>query len=206
MFRNDTITTTILVLAALALAFAAPAAAEEDKPIRHGFFVGGDIGFGAAATTHEIGGTEYDIEHDDVGAGISLRGGYQFTTWFGLSLDCRGVSMGFEDGHRTSVNSSALVATFYPGNNGFFLRLGFGGARVDVDIPDDYDTSTGLAREYEKDVDIGVFGLGYEWMMNDHYSLGIGLETRGGELDDFDDLKKVTVGEATFGVSMNYFF
>ena len=104
------------------------------------------------------------------------------------------------------VAQAAEAETPKPGNGGFFLRIGFGGARVHVEIPEDYDTETGLAREFEKDTGIAAFGLGYEWMVNDHYSLGFALDARGGEIDDFGELETISFGESTFGVSMNYFF
>ena len=209
MFRKHYVALKILALVALAVVVAQAAEAGTRKPVRSGFFLGADLGVGGAGLKYEIDGQEYE-SHDDLeglfGGGATLRMGYQFAPWFGLSIDARGTGMGREDDHVIAVASSVIMGTFYPGNNGFFIRIGFGGARVHVEIPEDYDTETGLAREFEEDTGISAFGIGYEWMVNDHYSLGFALDARGGEIDDFDDLEDIEFGEATFGVSMNYFF
>lgn len=209
MFRKHLVALKILAIVALAVVVAQAAEAGDAKPVRRGFFIGADLGVGGAAVEYEIDGQKYESTDDldgVFGGGATLRAGYQFTPWFGLSIDARGAGQGQEDDHVVAVASSVIMATFYPGSGGFFLRIGFGGARIHTEIPGDYDTGTGLAREFEKDASIAAFGLGYEWMVNEHYSLGFAMDARGGDACDFDEFEDFHFGEATFGVSMNYFF
>jgi len=211
MFRKHLVALKILALVAVVVVVAQAAEAQtgNDKPVRDGFFIGADLGVGGAGLKYEIDGQEYESSDDleDVfGGGATLRLGYQFTPWFGLSVDARGVGMGQDDDHVIAVASSVIMATFYPGSGGFFIRVGVGAARIHVEIPDDYDTETGLAREFEKDTSITALGLGYEWMVNEHYSLGFALDARGSDVCNFDEFDDFEFGEATFGVSMNYFF
>lgn len=205
MNRTQQFALKILILVALVAVVAQAADAHEPKRVRHGFFLGADLGTGGAKLEYEVDGQKYESV-DDLGAGMGLRMGYQFAPWFGLSVDLRGVGQGHEDEFLLGIGSSAIAATFYPGNGGFFIRLGFGTARIKTELPDDYDTETGLAREIDQEASIGVFALGYEWMANDHFSIGLTAEGRGGEIDDFDGLTDVTFGEGTLGLSMNYFF
>ncbi len=209
MFRKQYVALKILVLVALIVAVTQAAEAGTGNHVRKGFFLGADLGVGGAGVSYEIDGQKYE-SHDDfkdvLGGGMTLRMGYQFAPWFGLSIDARGVGQGGEDDHVIAVASSVIMGTFYPGNGGFFIRLGFGGARVHVEVPDDYVLEDGLAREFEKDTNVTAFGLGYEWMVNSHYSLGFAVDARGGEIDDFDELGDINFGETTVGVSMNYFF
>ena len=205
MTRNQHTALKILVAVALITMVAQVVTAHEPERVRHGFFLGADLGMGGATLKYEIDGVDYETE-EDLGAGLTLRLGYQFVPWFSLSLDARGVGQGQEDDHILVVGSSAIIATFYPGGGGFFIRLGVGGACITTELPADYDTRTGLARVIDEETGITVFGLGYEWMANEHFSLGLSMEARGGEIDDFDEITDATIGEATFGLSMNYYF
>ena len=205
MTRNQRIALKILVVVALVALAAQATEAHEPERVRHGFYLGTDLGMGGAKLEYEIDGEKYESE-DELGVGLTLRLGYQFAPWFSLSIDARGVGQGREDDHILAVGSSTLMATFYPGNGGFFFRFGVGGARVKTELPADYDIRTGLAREIDAEADIVAFGLGYEWMANEHFSIGLSVEARGGEIKDLDEITDATIGESTFGLSMNYFF
>jgi len=205
MSRNQKFALKILFVVALVAVVAQAVQAHEPERVRHGFFLGTDFGMGGAGLEYYIDGEKYESE-EELGAGLTLRLGYQFAPWFGLSINARGVGQGREDDHILAVGSSTITATFYPGSGGFFFRFGVGNARVKTELPEDYDTATGLAREIDEEADIVAFGLGYEWMANDHFSIGLSMETRGGEIDDFDEITDATIGDATFGLSMNYFF
>ena len=205
MSRNQKFALKILFVVALVAMVAQAVQAHEPERVRHGFFLGADLGMGGARLEYYIDGEKYESE-EELGAGLTLRLGYQFVPWFSLSLNARGVGQGRQDDHILAVGSSTIIATFYPGSGGFFFRFGVGGARVKTELPADYDTATGLAREMDAEADIMAFGLGYEWMANEHFSIGLSVETRGGEIDDFDEITDATIGDATFGLSMNYFF
>jgi hypothetical protein len=209
MTRNQIIALKILAAVFLVAMVAQAADAHEPERVRKGFFLGADLGVGGAGVEYEVDGKQYESKDDYkdlLGGGMTLRLGYQFAPWFGLSIDGRGFGVGREDDHVLAIASSTLMGTFYPGNGGFFIRFGLGVARVHVEVPDDLDPDESLAREFEEDGGIAAFGLGYEWMVNDHYSLGFAFDTRGGGIDDLDGITDIKFGEATFGVSMNYFF
>jgi hypothetical protein len=192
----------MVALLAASILTAGAVQAQTGKLERRGFFGGLDFGVGAGQVQYEQDGVQYDSE-EKAGAGLGLRLGYAFNPYFSLSADVRGFGME-DDDLRYGIGSSALVATVYPAGGGFFLRVGAGGARLETEFTDDADRD--LVREFDERGAIVTFGLGYEWLVNEHFSLGLALDARGGMVEDFGDIEDVEFGESTLGLSMNYFF
>lgn len=215
-------TTNLLPLAALTLAMtvvlaigpattaahACPADGEEGcGHERHGWFAGLDLGAGTAKLEYEQDGNK--VESDDTAAlGVTLRLGYQFSRCFALTLDTRGVSRE-DDGQELSIGSTVLMAKLHPGGRGFFVRGGVGRGCITTEFDTDADQAADqpeLATLDDEHALILAFGVGYEWMVNDSFSLGLALDARGAELDDQDDLTDIKFGESTLGITMNWFF
>jgi len=193
---------TAALLAALILA-AGLAQAAENTPDRRGFFAGLDLGVGGAALEWEQDGVDHDTDENPA-AGMTLRLGYHFSPVFALTLDTRGV--GFDDdGHELDIKSTVLMAKFHPGGGGFFLRAGAGHGCITSELDHDATETDAIELDDEHALMI-AFGLGYEWMVSDSFSLGLALDARGAELDDMDAVKDIRFGESTLGLTMNWFF
>ena len=202
---------TILGLAAgpaVTPALACPADGEQDcGHARQGWFAGLDLGAGSAKLEYEQDGTGFESD-DTTALGVTLRVGYQFSRCFALTLDTRGVGRE-DDGQELAIGSTVLMAKLHPGGRGFFIRGGLGRGCITTEFDADADDAADQAELPDLDDEhalILAFGVGYEWMVSDSFSLGLAFDARGAELDDQDDLTDIKFGESTLGVTMNWFF
>jgi len=200
MTRNANLIATGILAASLLATSTALAGSHAES--RHGWFGGLDLGLGGTHLEYEKNGHDFESD-DDTGAGLGVRLGYAFSPVFTLAIEARGAGQD-DDGYEYNTASTSLLMTFYPGRGGFFLRTGVGSAHVETEIPANADPLREQA--IDKHAPVFAFGLGYEWMVSRNVALGLALEARGGEIDDFDQVEDITFGESTLGVTMNWFF
>lgn len=205
MFRSTRITMALaLLVIAAVLASASSSHAGEPRTERQGFFLGFDLGAGGSYLEYEKNGQTYESDEDDShGSGGTFRVGYAFNPHVLLSLDMRGFNH-FGDEFDYDLGTSTVTATIYPTGGGFFLRCGVGGARLETDVPDDTDDA--LIEEFDENGAALALGLGYDWMVNEHFAIGLALAARGAVFEDFGEFEDVRAAESTFGVTMNYYF
>jgi len=154
----------------------------------HGFFLGFNLGAGTAEVSS--GGESSDREWG--GAGNFRLGGAvkndlliggEFTGW---TKD--------KDGTTVSLSTALFAVTYYPGNQGFFLRggMGFGSSHFEQDVAGGYKRSkdeTGFAL---------AGAAGYEWRLTRKFALGPQVEFNylniGGDLVDTANFFDATLG------------
>lgn len=202
MFRSIRFPLTASLVVLLATLAAAHVATAEPRHDREGFFVGLDIGAAGAGFEFEKDGRTYEYD-DNSGGALGVRLGYAFNPYVILSLE------GHSFGHSGSdfdfeLCSRTLSATVYPAGGGFYLRAGLGVAKFETELHDGNDDEA--IEEFDEDGGAIALGLGYDWMVNEHLAVGLGLETRGMAFDDFGDFEETVAGEGALGLTMNYYF
>ncbi|MEZ4387066.1 MAG: hypothetical protein R3D98_05730 [Candidatus Krumholzibacteriia bacterium] len=203
MHRSTRITMALsLLVIILTVVAAGSARAGEPRLDRHGFFAGLDLGAGGSHFEYTKNGQTYESDEDNGGA-VGLRLGYAFNPYFSLSLDARGYGHQADD-FDYSLGSSTLSATVYPMGGGFFFRVSAGHACLETDVPS--DTRDPLIEEFDECGPALGLGLGYDWMVNRHFAIGLSLESRGAAIDDFGEFTDVKIGESSLGATMNYYF
>jgi len=203
MFRQTrfTMALSLLILAAVVLG-AASSASAAPRVDRHGFFLGLDLGAGGGGLEYEKGGQTYESD-DDQGCILGLRAGYAFNPYFSLSFDHREFHHEGDD-FEYKLNTGTITATVYPMGGGFFMRFGVGAGCLETEVPGDSDDP--LIEEFEEEGGVLGFGLGYDWMVNEHFAIGLSLDARGLALEDFGEFEDLRAGEGSLGVTMNYYF
>jgi len=186
----------------ITLLMATSAAAGQFNHHRKGLFLGVDVGAGGSYLEYEKNGQKYESEEDSGGA-LGLRFGYAFNPYFSLAIEGRGYGHA-DDDFDYGIGSTTLMATMYPMGGGFFLRVGLGGAVLKTEVPSDTDDE--LIGEFEEEGGVIALGLGYEWMVSEHFGVGLALDARGGATEDFGEFEDVGFAESTLGLTMNYFF
>lgn len=204
MFRQTRYTMALSLIILAAVALGAGNAAAEPRHDRQGFFLGLDLGAGGGGVEWDNAGQTFKSE-EDAGLAGTVRLGYAFNPYFSLSLDQRGFEHN-DDDFEYSLNSTALNATVYPMGGGFFLRMGVGAGQFESTVGEDNDDP--LAAELDETGGVVSFGLGYDWMVNEHFAIGLSADARGLVIDDdeLDGLENFKSGEGSLGLTMNYYF
>jgi hypothetical protein len=190
-----------LLLAALVLAVAAsaPARAGEHPHDRKGLLLGFNFGGGSGILAFERAGEDYEIEFEE-GHSSQARIGYAFSDRFALSLE--GTGFHWKDGEQeVDGGVGCLVATWWPGGGGFFLRLGVGGGVYDAKV-DDPDAHIDWK---ERDGAAGLLGLGYEWRLTRSFALGVAADISGVKYDDLPLFKETGLGSAAVSAQFNWY-
>ena len=172
-------TTTILLLALIALVtLAGSSRAATHEHVREGFLLGFNLGGGSAQGQVEGDGFEVSTDDRVGGVGVGLRLGYAVRPDLVLGVESGGwgrqedvILFGSEVTTTTTVVVSALAATWYPGEGGFFLRGGIGVGTY---------TETAELGNLEAEVSDSGLGLllalGYEWRLGTRFALGPQLD------------------------------
>ncbi len=182
---------TIHTLAVAALAtslFAGTAFAGSHPQDHNGFFIGFNLGAGTAQIKND--GESSDREWGGAGnfrLGGAIKNnlllGGEFTGW---TRD--------QDGSTVSLSSVLFAVTYYPTNEGFYLRggMGFGSSHFSIDLGDDVTQSkdeSGFAL---------ALATGYEWRLTKKFALGPQVEFNwmdiGGDLVETANFFDATLG------------
>jgi len=157
---------TIAVGATVAAILLASTIAGASAHVRRGAILGLNLGTGSSTL-------EYDAPNGHVkrtvdgGIAGGARLGYAFSDRLVLSLEAHGY--GWDDGAASrNAGVGLLVATWYPGAGGFFLRAGVGGGRIAVHEP-------GIGWK-DRDGGAGTVGLGYEWRVGPQFAMGLAAD------------------------------
>ena len=179
----------LVVLAALLVVLSVGSAFAGKYPHAHnGFFIGFNLGAGTA-----------DINVDDVDTDREWGGAANFRAGGAIkdNLLLGGEITGWakeEDGNTLSLSTFLFDVTYYPGNEGFFLRggVGFGTSSFEADAGDGFTLSkdeTGFAM---------AAAAGYEWRLTNKFALGPQVEFNylniGGDLVDTANFFDATLG------------
>ena len=154
----------------------------------HGFFIGFNLGAGTAdvSASGESSDREWGGAADfRLGGAVkdNLLVGGEFTAW---GKD--------ENSTNVSLSTALFAVTYYPGNEGFFLRggMGFGTSSFEEDLSNGYTRSkseTGFAM---------AAAAGYEWRLTRKFALGPQVEFNylniGGDLVDTANFFNTTLG------------
>lgn len=179
----------MLVVAALATSLYAGSAIAGAYPHdHHGFFIGFNLGAGTA----QIKNDGESSDHEWGGAGNFRLGGAvknnlllgaEFTGW---TRD--------DNGNTVSLSSILFAVTYYPTDQGFYLRggAGFGSSHFSTDLPNGSTLSkdeSGFAM---------ALATGYEWRLTKKFALGPQVEFNwldiGGDLVDTANFFDATLG------------
>ena len=179
----------MLVVATLATSlYAGNAVAGAYPHDHHGFFIGFNLGAGTA----QIKNDGESSDHEWGGAGNFRLGGAvknnlllgaEFTGW---TKD--------DNGNTVSLSSILFAVTYYPTDQGFYLRggAGFGGSHFSTDLPNGSTLSkdeSGFAM---------ALATGYEWRLTKKFALGPQVEFNwldiGGDLVDTANFFDATLG------------
>jgi hypothetical protein len=195
---------TNLTLAALALTslLAAAAQAGTHPNERRGWIVGFDIGTGTSLVKYDRPVGNYESDDDEIGGSFGIRVGYGLSDRFTLTLDSNGFGLE-DDDWETGIGTTVAMATYHFGGGGFFLRAGAGIGRIETTLPDDLTGSPAV--EIKKNGPVAAFGLGYEWRVGQKFGLGLALDSRGGAIEDFDDLTDISFTKSTVGLQFNWY-
>ena len=166
------------------------AAASAEPHTRNGLCLG--LGFGLES----VSWTDADGDRNVEGSGTgNARAGYAIKPDLVLGIEFWGWAKDYEISTTTlpvpvdvRLTATTIGVTYFPGNAGFFVRLGAGIAygRIEVNPPPSVDS---VAADAEADTGIAVsLAPGYEWRLTPKFALGaqgdivyLGL---GGALED----------------------
>ena len=194
-----------ITLAALTLGTLLSAATAQAGPYpndRRGWIVGFGFGSGSAQVEYDRPSGKFESDDKEIGASFGVRVGYGLSDRFTLTLDSDGFSQQHDD-FETTIGTTVAMATYHFGGGGFFLRAGGGVGRVETKLPDNLTGSPAV--EFKKNGPIAALGLGYEWRVGEKFAIGLSLDARGGEIDDFDDLTDITFGKGSLGMQFNWY-
>jgi hypothetical protein len=177
----------VLAVAVLAVALSAGAARSADHQ-RGGFFIGFNLGAGTAGISSDLGDTEREwggAANFRLGAAIKsdLLLGADFSAWAKE-----------EDGTTVTLSTYLVAVTYYPGDEGFFLRggIGFGSTSFEVDF------GGGLTQTKDESGFALAGAAGYEWRLTRKFALGPQVEFTylniGGDLIDTANYFNGTLG------------
>lgn len=153
-----------------------------------GFFIGFNLGGGTA----DINVDDADTDREWGGTGNFRLGG---AIKDNLLLGGEGTGwIKEEDGNTLALSTFLFAVTYYPGNEGFFLRagMGFGTSSFEADAGDGFTLSkdeTGFAL---------AAAAGYEWRLTKKFAIGPQVEFNylniGGDLVDTANFFDATLG------------
>lgn len=172
------------------LALAAPAAIAGDDPhTRSGFFIGFNVGAGTAdVTVPGVGDTDREW-----GGAADFRLGGAIGNNLLLGAESSGWAKD-EDGSSLSLGTLSFAVTYYPGDQGFFVKggIGFASSSYEIDLANGFQqskTETGFGLQG---------GLGYEWRLTRKFAMGPQVEfvylNIGGDLVDTANFFDATLG------------
>jgi hypothetical protein len=178
------------LVAALALVLAAGAAVAGDNPHTHGgFFIGFNLGAGSADVT--IPGVE-DTDRE-WGAAGNFRLGGAINDNLLLGAESSGWAKD-EGGSSLSLGTLAFAVTYYPTDQGFFLKgaIGFASSSYETDLANGFTQS-------KTETGFGLQGaMGYEWRLTRKFAMGPQVEfvylNIGGDLVDTANFFDATLG------------
>jgi len=199
---NRQLRTTLMILMTLTLILTSVAQAGEHHRTKHGLFLGLDMNSGGGGLEYEIDGEKFKSE-ENIGAGGGIRFGFAFNQYVSLAVEGRGFAYRTDD-LDYALGSGLLVVTVYPAGGGFYLKLGMGAGGIVAEARDGVDPESVV--EFDEEAGVGAFGLGYEWMVNPNFGLGVAWDMTGLVSDDFDDVEDLVAGSSTLGLAMNYYF
>lgn len=156
---------------------------------RSGFFIGFNLGAGNA----EISVPDVGDSDRAWGGAADFRLGGAIKEDLLLGAESSGWAKD-KDGTTVTLSAIALAATYYPGNQGFFLRGGMGLATSSVEI----ELTNGFTQS-KNETGFGLLGaMGYEWRLTKKFALGPQVEfvylNIGGDLVDTANFFDVTLG------------
>ena len=155
------------------------------KHLRKGFFVGFNVGSGGSGIGFTRG-DEFVSERPAGGPFGGLRLGIAVSNSIAFAIEAYGLGVcendhaGADSDDEQGLGAAFVTVTWWPGGEGFFMRLGFGAGGGNV-----MHRATGKKIHFE-DRDAALFGLGYEWRLSKHFALGAAVDAIGFELDDLD--------------------
>lgn len=202
MFRSSRLIPAACLGILFLTAILAGAAIAEPRHDRQGFFMGLDLGAAGSGFEFDKGHKTYEYD-DQSGAALGVRLGYAFNPYVSLSLEGRGFGYTGND-FDYNLCTRTLSVTVYPAGGGFYLRTGLGASRFETELHDDNDDA--VIEEIDEDGGAIALGLGYDWMLNQHFAIGLGAEARGAAFDDFGDFEDFVAAESSLGLTMNYYF
>lgn len=164
-----------------------------------GVFVGFNAGPGGGALQFTDAANR--TVSDETGNGLlgGARLGFAFSNSWALSLEGTGFLGSKGESNDWHLGTGVLALTWHPGGRGFFLRAGGGVGGGQYKAP-----GTAVVVNL-RDQSAGFLGLGYDWWLNDHTSLGLAVDSMvidaGGSLGFEDD----QVGAAGVSLQLNLF-
>ncbi|HET6347755.1 MAG TPA: outer membrane beta-barrel protein [Candidatus Krumholzibacteria bacterium] len=163
----------------------AGSARAQNPPERNGFFLGFNVGGGSAKISSDPnreGGSDFNLR---------LGGAIKDDLLIGLEI-----SSWLKDQSGTTVFFDAYTAalTYYPGNQGFFVRGGVGVGSVTVQS----DLGGGVSVSKNENGFGAMAAAGYEWRLTKKFALGPQAEyvylNIGGDLVDTANFFDATLG------------
>jgi hypothetical protein len=155
---------------------------------RGGFFLGFNLGGGTADVNVE----NADTDREWGGAG-NLRIGGAIRNNLLLGAETSGWARN-EGNETVTLSTICFAVTYYPGDQGFFLRggMGFAGTSLEIDLGDDTTQS-------KSETGFGILAaMGYEWRLTGKFALGPQVEFNylniGGDLVDTANFFDATLG------------
>ena len=155
------------------------------KHQRKGFFLGFNVGSSGSGIGYSRG-EENVSERFTRGPFGGLRLGIAVSNSIAFAIEAYGLgarendNAGVDSDDERGLGAAFVTMTWWPGGEGFFMRLGFGAGGGYV-----LHRSTGKKIHFE-DRDAALFGLGYEWRLSKHFALGAAVDAIGFEMDDLD--------------------
>ena len=190
----------LMALSALSLLAVTASRACDDEPDhdRRGVMIGFNVGGANATVNFTRLGAEVEREIEG-GHGGALRLGYALSDQFMLSLEAAYIE---KQDAATDLEAGAalVVATWYPGGGGFFLRAGVGTGMTTLKM-----TTPERIDWFEREGDAGLFGLGYEWRLGRQFALGIAVDGVVTEHSDTLGFQDTEFGFGSASLQLNWY-
>ncbi|MCK9995761.1 MAG: outer membrane beta-barrel protein [Candidatus Krumholzibacteria bacterium] len=201
-----------LLLVMMVVSFSAAVAWSEDTPqvdsdtpdsryYRDGFFVGVDLGVGVGELKFVKDGDKH-VGDKETGALAGFRAGYAFSRVFVLDAGLYGYSI-YGGDPKLQLAAAMVTGNFYPlPDKGYFLKVGVGRGRVDVDTEIDGNTL-----EFTE-IEGNMFGLGFgvEFPMGGKFLVGGSYDYRLTYLDDQDDVTDLVLRTSGLTIQGKLYF
>ncbi len=156
---------------------------EKKQEVRHGFFLGLDAGIGGGEYRYEDGERTISEATRESGGFGSISLGFALSEKFALSLESYGFGSK-KDNQDWELGLAFFETTFRPCGSGLFIRAGVGMGQGHFTHP---------VSDVKADVNdklAFLLGIGYDWMLSDHWSVGLSAVSMGlkaGEPFEFKD-------------------
>lgn len=165
---------------------------------RRGLVLGVNAGFGGSMFDYREGSKNI-TEDPTYGAMGAMRIGYSFSSSLMLSIEAHGFGGTDDEEDEWGLGAGLMTLTWHPRGNGFFVRTGFGGGGGDFIHPDTDEKIT------IEDRAAWLFGVGYDWFLNEKISLGVAGDTFGLDAGGATGFDEDCVGSLGMSIQLNWY-